>query len=180
MSIALAEREVMTEQLADAQPAVSINVVKITNPLWVGALSKVLLDFCSKIKVPSISYETLYAYFCNTVQFGGERAEFWVAFNGQEAMAFAHFYAKGLPHRGIVSCDFNLDNTEGIRLNEIQQSLFKNDDTLDTILRINVKSKLVTNGIIKVDKVKFLGKNTYISKYNKRSYFGKCSTCSCL
>ena len=106
MSIALAEREVMTEQLVDAQPSVSINVVKITNPLWVGALSKVLLDFCSKIKVPSISYETLYAYFCNTVQFGGERAEFWVAFNGQEAMAFAHFYAKGLPHRGIVSCDF--------------------------------------------------------------------------
>jgi hypothetical protein len=94
------------EKTPVTEPIPETTLVKITNPLWVGALSKVLLDFCSKIKVPSISYETLYAYFCNTVQYGGERAEFWVAFNGQEAMAFAHFYAKGLPHRGIVSCDF--------------------------------------------------------------------------
>ena len=94
----------MNEQLADAQP--EVKVIKITNPLWVGALSKVIHDFCDRIKVPSISYETLYAYFCNTVQFGGERAEFWVAMLENDAVAFAHWYAKGLPHRGMVSCDF--------------------------------------------------------------------------
>jgi hypothetical protein len=94
------------EKTPVTEPIPETTLVKITNPLWVGALSKVLLDFCSKIKVPSISYETLYAYFCNTVQFGGERAEFWVALNGKEPVAFAHWYAKGLPHSGIVSCDF--------------------------------------------------------------------------
>jgi hypothetical protein len=106
MSTALAEREVMTEQLVDAQPVVELSIVKITNPLWVGGLASVIQDFCGKIKVPSISYGTLYSYFCNTVQFGGERAEFWVALNGKEPVAFAHWYAKGLPHSGIVSCDF--------------------------------------------------------------------------
>jgi hypothetical protein len=104
LSVLTKEREVMTEQLVDAQPELSI--VKITNPLWVGGLAAVIQDFCGKIKVPSISYGTLYAYFCNTVQFGGDRAEFWVALNGKETVAFAHWYAKGLPHSGIVSCDF--------------------------------------------------------------------------
>jgi hypothetical protein len=104
MSIALAERDVMTEQLVDAQ--VELSVIKITNPLWVGGISKIIQDFCEKLKVPSISYGTLYAYFCNAVQFGGDRAEFWVALNGKEPVAFAHWYAKGLPHAGMVSCDF--------------------------------------------------------------------------
>jgi len=77
----------------------------------------------------------------------------------------------------IVSCEFNLNNFEGAMLHEIQESLFKNEDILDTVLRVNNQSKLVSNGIINVDKVKFLGKNALISKYNKRSYLGKCSTC---
>ncbi len=81
-------------------------VAKITNPLWVGALSAIIHDFTEKIKVKSIVYETLYAYFVNTVQFGGDRAEFWISYRGEEPFAFAHWYAKGIPHRGIVSCDF--------------------------------------------------------------------------
>lgn len=33
-------------------------------------------------------------------------AEFWVAFQNEQPIAFAHWYVKGLPHSGIVSCDF--------------------------------------------------------------------------
>ena len=38
-------------------------------------------------------------------------------------------------------------------------------------------NKLVKDGIINVKKSKFLGKNALISKYNKKTYLGKCSTC---
>jgi hypothetical protein len=88
------------------EPIPEISLVKITNPLWIGGISQVIQDFCGKLKIPSISYAGLYYYFCNTVQYGGDRAEFWVALQGREPVAFAHWYAKGSPHSGIVSCDF--------------------------------------------------------------------------
>ena len=77
----------------------------------------------------------------------------------------------------IVSCQFNLDNTIGHRLTKIQLELFKNSDTLDTILRVNRNNNLVKDGVIIVKQSKFLGKKSLISKYNKSTYFGKCSTC---
>ena len=94
------------ESVPAPEPIPEITLVKITNPLWVGGLASVIQDFCGKIKVQSISYPGLYSYFCNTVQFGGDRAEFWVVMQGQQPVAFAHWYVKGLPHAGIVSCDF--------------------------------------------------------------------------
>lgn len=78
----------------------------------------------------------------------------------------------------IVSCDFNLENETGKALSIIQHGLFKNEDTLDTVLRVNKNNPLVKNGIIKVKKSKFLGKNALISKFNKKTYFGKCGTCN--
>ena len=77
----------------------------------------------------------------------------------------------------IVSCDFNLNNNEGLRLSKIQHELFKNHPILDTVLRVNKNNEFVKSGIINVKKSKFLGKNAIISKYNKKTYFGKCSTC---
>lgn len=77
----------------------------------------------------------------------------------------------------IVSADFNLDNDIGLRLSKIQTDLFKNNDTLDTVLRVNKNNQYLKDGVINVTKSKFLGKNTIISKHKKSTYFGKCSTC---
>lgn len=77
----------------------------------------------------------------------------------------------------IVSCDFNLENTEGIRRNKIQERLFNNEKTLDTVFRPSSNNKLVTSGIIKAEKVKFLKGKVLASMYNKNAYFGKCDKC---
>jgi hypothetical protein len=78
----------------------------------------------------------------------------------------------------IVSCDFNLDNEKGKQLSEIQHSLFKNEDVIDTVFRLNKSNPYIKEGIVNVKKSKFLGKNTIISKFNKKTYFGKCSSCT--
>lgn len=77
----------------------------------------------------------------------------------------------------IISCDFNLENETGMRLSAIQHGLFKNDDTIDTVLRVGKNNQYVRDGIINIKQADFLGKKTYVSKLNKKTYFGKCSTC---
>lgn len=78
----------------------------------------------------------------------------------------------------IVSADFNLDNETGHRLAKVQAELFKLTPTLDTVLRVSKNNKLVTDGIIKIKQTNFLGNKQYASKFNKKTYLGKCSTCS--
>lgn len=78
----------------------------------------------------------------------------------------------------IVSCDFNLDNPIGHELYKVQLELFKNENSIDTVLRVARNNPFVKDGIINVKKSKFLGKNAIISKYNKKTYFGKCSSCT--
>lgn len=77
----------------------------------------------------------------------------------------------------IVSADFNLQNEIGFRLSKLQDKLFTNENTLDTVLRLNKNNKLIKEGVVNIVKSKFLDKNTIISKRNKSTYFGKCDTC---
>lgn len=77
----------------------------------------------------------------------------------------------------IVSADFNLDNKHGQLLAGIQSDLFKHTPTLDTVLRVNKHNPLVKDGVIKIKESKFLGKKQYLSKYNRKTYIGHCSTC---
>lgn len=77
----------------------------------------------------------------------------------------------------IVSCDFNMENDRGQELAVIQHNLFKNEATLDTVLRVGKRNPLVSSGVINVKQSKFLDKNALVSKLNKKTYFGKCSTC---
>lgn len=77
----------------------------------------------------------------------------------------------------IVSCDFNIENPKGHELYKIQKKLFENDNTLDTVLRVNKHNQLVKDGIINIKQVTFLGTKQYASKYNKKTYLGKCSNC---
>jgi hypothetical protein len=78
----------------------------------------------------------------------------------------------------IVSCDFNKENDEGKVLASIQNNLFKNDHVIDTVLRLNKSNPLIKNKVVNVTKSKFLGKNALISKFNRKTYLGKCSTCT--
>jgi len=77
----------------------------------------------------------------------------------------------------IVSCDFNLNNTIGHRLAKVQAELFKNESTLDTVFRSSKNNKFVVEKIINVKEEIFNGKKCLASKFNRKTYMGKCSTC---
>ena len=77
----------------------------------------------------------------------------------------------------VVSCSFNIDNPIGKKLNKIQNKLFNNKYVLDNILRVSQNNELATNGIINIEKIRFLKKDSYISRHNKDTYIGSCSKC---
>lgn len=77
----------------------------------------------------------------------------------------------------LVSFDFNEENEKGKNYAEIQRKLVSTYKVLDTVFRSSKSNPLLKNGIIKVHKTKFLGKNALISKMNKKTFFGKCNSC---
>lgn len=85
-----------------------IKIIKITNPVWVGYLAESIKEFCDKVKMPTVRYETLYTFFTNVVQFGGNTSELWVAHNDRDfkPIAFAEWHIKGLPHIGAAEIGF--------------------------------------------------------------------------
>jgi len=84
-----------------------MKAVKITNPVWLGNIAPMIKTFTEKINVPIITYETLYAFFAQAVQYGGDLVEFWVVQDSDfKAMAFAMWSVRGLPCRGVVHCNF--------------------------------------------------------------------------
>lgn len=77
----------------------------------------------------------------------------------------------------IVSCDFNENSIEGKMLKEKQKFIFDNYKVLDTVFRVSKNNPIKINGIINTHETKFLNKKSIISKYNKKTYFGKCDNC---
>lgn len=77
----------------------------------------------------------------------------------------------------IVSCDFNTENFEGRVLSQIQHQLFKNEDIIDTVFRPGKNNPLVLNGVVKVKKGVFNGNKQLMSKFNKKTFTGKCGVC---
>lgn len=77
----------------------------------------------------------------------------------------------------IVSADFNEENETGKALAEIQRDLFTKEKTLDTVLRVGKNNPFVTNGVINIKRMNFMGNRQYLSKFNKKTYVGKCDTC---
>ena len=77
----------------------------------------------------------------------------------------------------IVSCDFNEDNQEGNRMAEIQRKLFKNENIIDTVFRPSKNNYFVKNEIIKTKKSAFMKSTQLLSKYNKKTFTGKCENC---
>lgn len=85
-----------------------MKTIKINRPQYVGVLAPLIQKYWTKInehKLNHITYETLYAYFSQVVQFGGEMAEFWVCFDDEEnPVGFALWNVLPLPHQGTVYC----------------------------------------------------------------------------
>lgn len=77
----------------------------------------------------------------------------------------------------IVSCDFNLENERGFELSKIQAGLFQNDAIIDTVFRPGKNNQFIRDGIINVKRAAFMGKKALVSKYNKKTYTGKCASC---
>jgi len=77
----------------------------------------------------------------------------------------------------IVSCDFNENNKQGKEMAETQRKLFKNDLTIDTVFRPSKNNIFVKNEIIKIKKMGFMKSKTLVSKYNKKTFLGKCENC---
>ncbi len=77
----------------------------------------------------------------------------------------------------VVTCDFNEVNEAGKEKAEIQRKLLKNDNVIDTVFRPSSKNEFVINKIINVKKMGFMKSKTLVSKFNKKTYLGKCNSC---
>ena len=76
-----------------------------------------------------------------------------------------------------VSFDFNKQNKKGLKYSIIQDWIFYNYDVLDTVFRTSNSNPLVKEGILNIKETKFLGKKCFVSKFNKKTFFGKCNSC---
>jgi len=77
----------------------------------------------------------------------------------------------------VVTADFNEANTIGAQMAEVQRKLLKNQYVIDTVFRPSSKNRLVVDGIINVKKMAFMNSTALISKYHKKAFVGKCSSC---
>lgn len=77
----------------------------------------------------------------------------------------------------VITCDFNEENEQGLKLAEIQRKLLKKDKVIDTVFRPSSKNYFLTNDIIKAKKMSFMKGKSLISKFNKKAFVGKCENC---
>jgi hypothetical protein len=83
-----------------------LEAIKVTDNRFLGFLSPGVERLAKRIDDPTIAYETLWTYFCNTIQYGGNSFEFWVVWDGDKIYGYAHFFVKPLPQRGVACCDY--------------------------------------------------------------------------
>ena len=86
------------------------------------------------------------------------------------------FYCKSVLR--IVSCDFNKDNPTGERLSIIQDELFKNEETIDTVFRPSGNNEYVLCGVINTNEAIFMGGKCLASQYNSNTHLGYCNDCA--
>lgn len=96
-----------------------METLKITNPMFIGAMAPLIQDYFKRIAlnkgVKGMSYESLYSYFTQVVQFGGSKAELWVTFNDDDPpkpVAFGLWRLPSLPMFGTVHWE-HLFNSNG-------------------------------------------------------------------
>ena len=98
----------MQEQKAKVIEMTKLEAVEIKNPRWLGYIAPHINGFYQKTKeqLPTVTYETLYAYFEQSCGNASIPSEFWVVRKGEDLLAFAHWFKCGLPHSGVVFMDF--------------------------------------------------------------------------
>lgn len=72
----------------------------------------------------------------------------------------------------IVSCDF-VDE----RLTRVQDELFRNENTIDTVFRPGPKNQFLIDGVIRAKKVKFMRNEILASVRNEGQFLGLCQDC---
>lgn len=77
----------------------------------------------------------------------------------------------------VVTADFNLQNEIGHKLHKIQQKLMSNEGFIDTVFRPSFNNIFLTQGIINAKKMAFMKSTSLVSKYNKKTFLGKCNNC---
>ena len=80
--------------------------LKITNLLYLGQIGPIIDKFNKKINIEGVTYESLYSYFAQNIQFGGDRVEFWVVYGDETPVGFANWSVRGLPYIGRVCCNY--------------------------------------------------------------------------
>lgn len=77
----------------------------------------------------------------------------------------------------VVTCDFSTDTREGIDRTIMQDYLLGFENVLETVFRPNKDNPFVTDGIINVEQVQFLGTKMLASMRDKSAFIGYCSDC---
>lgn len=77
----------------------------------------------------------------------------------------------------VVSCDFNMDNAEGVRMAAVQERLFAYPYVIDNPLRVPATHPLVKAGVIKLVVQRDLNSERTISIARADAYVGSCEGC---
>ena len=77
----------------------------------------------------------------------------------------------------VVSCDFNIDSREGLERAIMQEYLLGFENVLETVFRPSANNKLVTDKIINIKKMEFLGSISLVSMRDNNTFLGYCNAC---
>ena len=77
----------------------------------------------------------------------------------------------------VVTCDFNVNTREGIDREIMQHYLLGFDNVIETVFRPHAENRLVTDGIINVERVQFLGAKMLASMRDRSAFIGYCDAC---
>ena len=88
-------------------------VTRVSNPYFVGDITPHLIRYVKKLEPMGITYESLYAYFVNSIQYGTEKSELCVVHKEgeREVLGFAHWHVMNMPHVGTVLMDHIYNDT---------------------------------------------------------------------
>lgn len=95
----------MTKQKKQEQHESDLEFLKITNPLWMQTIAPRVAEYVKRLDLPGVTYESMQTYLTGVVQFGGDLAEFWMAFKDKQPAGFCCWMVLGPPNVGVAHCD---------------------------------------------------------------------------
>lgn len=84
-----------------------MELLKITNPVWVANLAPSIQKMIEKLALPNIDYYALVTHYQQIVQVGSTRAELYVAIDEDKIpVGFANWVVRGTPFVGTAYLEF--------------------------------------------------------------------------